>query len=65
MAISKDDELFYLNKASNIVKVRADSDERRGLVNIYFQGELTEVSSFALFRTMRAAEIAAVNRRLQ
>ncbi len=63
MPVSKNDELFHLTSAGNIVKVKATSDERRGMVSIEFQDTESNVSSFDVFRTMRAAEIAANNRR--
>lgn len=63
MPVAKNDELFHLTSAGNIVKVKATSDERRGMVSIQFKDEEVQVSSFDLFRTMRGAEIAINSRR--
>lgn len=63
MPVNKHDELFHLTSAGNIVKVKALADEKRGMVSIQFQDIETNVSSFDVFRTMRAAEIAHNHRR--
>lgn len=64
MPVAKNDELFHLTSSGNIVKVKATTDERRGMVSVQFQDAELNVSSFDVFRTMRAAEIAASSRRV-
>jgi hypothetical protein len=66
MAIIKDEVLFYVTGNGTIHHVVATADERNGAV--FINGKATnyqpmEMGTFHLFRTKRAADIAAELRR--